>query len=84
MRNLPARALELYDKSIDLLRSADAQYLLADGRHDDARDCFQKSLEIFGEYFEGWDIAITLAYLADATLSAGDEAEAKALYLDSM
>jgi integrase len=84
MRNLPARALELYDKSIDLLRSADAQYLLADGQHDDARDCFQKSLEIFGEYFEGWDIAITLAYLADATLFAGDEAEAKALYLDSM
>jgi tetratricopeptide (TPR) repeat protein len=30
VRNLPARTLELYDKSIDLLRSADAQYLLAD------------------------------------------------------
>jgi tetratricopeptide (TPR) repeat protein len=58
--------------------------MLADGQYDDARDCFQKSLEIFGEYFEGWDISITLAYLADATLLAGGEAEAKAIYLDSL
>jgi len=58
--------------------------MLADGQYDDARDCFHKSLEVFGEYFEGWDISITLAYLADATLLLGDEAEAKTIYLDSL
>ncbi|RJP54296.1 MAG: tetratricopeptide repeat protein [Anaerolineaceae bacterium] len=58
--------------------------MLADGQYDDARDCFQKSLEVFGEYFEGWDISITLAYLANATLLSGDGVEAKAIYLDSM
>jgi tetratricopeptide (TPR) repeat protein len=58
--------------------------MMADGQHEEARECFQKSLDIFGEYFEGWDIAITLAYLADATLLSGDKSEAQKNYIEAL
>jgi tetratricopeptide (TPR) repeat protein len=58
--------------------------MMADGQHAEARECFQKSLEIFGDYFEGWDIALSLAYLAEATALSGNETEAKTIYHDAL
>jgi tetratricopeptide (TPR) repeat protein len=57
---------------------------LAEGQYVEAQGYFQKSLEIFGEYFEGWDIAISLIYLGDATLMSGDLAEAERIYLKAL
>ena len=57
---------------------------MADGQYEEAQECFQRSLAIFGEYFEGWDIAITVSYLADATHLSGDETEARKNYLDAL
>jgi len=54
---------------------------MANGQYTEAQGYFQKSLEIFGEYFEGWDIAQSLTYLGDATLMSGDLAHAKEIYL---
>ena len=58
--------------------------MMADGQYTEARNCLQKSLEIFGDYFEGWDIALSLAYLADATALSGNEIEAKTIYCDAL
>lgn len=57
---------------------------LATGRCIEAQDHFQKSLEIFGEYFKGWDIARSLTYLGDAAFMTGDLSEAEETYLDAL
>lgn len=54
---------------------------LAGGQYVEAQGYFQKSLEIFGEYFEGWDIALSLIYLGDAIRASGDLSEAEKIYL---
>jgi len=57
---------------------------MAAGEFAQAQDCFHKSLEIFRDYTIGWDIARATAYLAKATRSSGDDAEAKRYYLDAL
>jgi len=57
---------------------------MAAGRYVEAQSHLQKSLEIFGEYFKGWDIARTLGYLGDATLLAGNAVDAGKVYRDAL
>ena len=54
------------------------------GRCVEAQDYFQKSLEIFGEYYKGWDIARSLTYLGDAKIKMGDLKEAEKTYLNAL
>ena len=58
--------------------------LAEEGHYADARVELQKSLEIFRDYTEGWDIARTLSYLGDVTQKAGDLKKARAYYLDAL
>src|SRR5574342_143591 len=55
---------------------------LAEGDAAAARPLLRKSLEVFGDFFIGWDIARTLTYLGDATLRLGDVDEARKTYVD--
>ena len=57
---------------------------LAEGQPDPARVHLLKSLEIFGGFAVGWDIARSLTYLGDAALLAGDYPQARQLYLDGL
>jgi len=59
--------------------------LVAIARRDplEAQRHIRKSLEVFGGYIVGWDIARSLTYLGDAVLMAGDCSEAQRLYLDA-
>jgi tetratricopeptide (TPR) repeat protein len=57
---------------------------LAEGRFIEAESHFEKSLEIFGEYFKGWDIATTLIYLGEAKARSGNQSEAKRHLLDAL
>jgi tetratricopeptide (TPR) repeat protein len=57
---------------------------LAADHCDEAKRHLEKSLEIFGEYFKGWDIAQTLIYLGETYLHLGDDAQAKTILLDSL
>ena len=44
----------------------------------------EKSLEIFGEYFQGWDIALSLTYLGNAVRLSGNLDEARKIYLRAL
>ncbi len=55
---------------------------LAEGQYAQAQASLLKSLETFGEYYVGWDIVLTLNYLGDAALMAGDLPAAQRIYLD--
>jgi tetratricopeptide (TPR) repeat protein len=57
---------------------------LATGRCNEAQGHFQKSLEIFGEYYKGWDIARSLTYLGDTAFMTSDLQEAENNYLDAL
>jgi tetratricopeptide (TPR) repeat protein len=57
---------------------------LAEGKLDEAKSHFEKSLEIFGEYFKGWDIATTLIYLGEAQARSGNQSEARTGLLDAL
>ena len=57
---------------------------LAEGKFVEAQAHFEKSLEIFGEYFKGWDIATTLIYLGEAKAWSGNQSEAKKHLLDAL
>jgi tetratricopeptide (TPR) repeat protein len=50
---------------------------MAAGELAQAQACFRKSLEIFGDYTIGWDIARSTTYLADAARLSGDYDEAR-------
>ena len=54
---------------------------LAQGQYQDALAHLQKSLELFNEYAEGWDIARTLTYMGDAVQMSGEPLEARKIYL---
>jgi tetratricopeptide (TPR) repeat protein len=43
-----------------------------------------KSLEIFGEFAEGWDIAKSQTYLGDIAVKVGNFPEARRYYQDAM
>ena len=57
---------------------------LTEGRFVEAQAHFEKSLEIFGEYFKGWDIAITLIYLGEAKARSGKQSEARKHLLSAL
>jgi predicted ATPase/DNA-binding XRE family transcriptional regulator len=57
---------------------------LAEGQPGPAREHLLKSLEIFGEFAVGWDIARSLTYLGDAALLAGDDPQAREMYRDGL
>jgi len=57
---------------------------LAEGQYIEAQTHFQKSLEIFGEYTEGWDIALSLVYLGEVGIMAGNSTEARGNYLKAL
>lgn len=57
---------------------------LADDQFEEAKAQLLKSLEIFSEYTKGWDIILTLTYLGDVALRAGDYAEAGKIYQDTL
>jgi tetratricopeptide (TPR) repeat protein len=57
---------------------------LTEGKFIEAESHLEKSLEIFGEYFKGWDIATTLIYLGEARLLSGDQSEAKKYLLEAL
>lgn len=57
---------------------------LAGGQIHEAQGHFQKSLEIFGEYYQGWDIAISLFYMGEALRLSGNLAEARKIYLRAL
>jgi tetratricopeptide (TPR) repeat protein len=58
--------------------------LAEEGQFAEAKNEFQKSLEIFSDYTEGWDIARTLTYLGDVTQHMGDLKEARTFYLNAL
>ena len=53
---------------------------LAEGQYTEALAHFQKSLEVFGEYTIGWDIALSLIYLGDAVRLSDNLDEARKIY----
>jgi tetratricopeptide (TPR) repeat protein len=57
---------------------------LAEGKYAEAQAHFRKSLEIFGAYIEGWDIARSLTYLGDAVFMMGDLPEAESAYREAL
>jgi tetratricopeptide (TPR) repeat protein len=57
---------------------------MAEGQYTEAEACFQKCMEIFSEYSEGWDVAMTFNYLGEAKLMAGNFNEAKKNYRDAL
>jgi len=57
---------------------------MAVGQYAEAQSHFRKSLEVFGEYFIGWDIARTLIYLGETYILSGDPSEAKTILLDAL
>jgi tetratricopeptide (TPR) repeat protein len=54
------------------------------GQYPEAQASLLKSLEVFGEYFVGWDTAITLNYLGDVLLMMGDLPAAQMTYVDAL
>ena len=58
--------------------------LAEEGQYAEAKNEFQKSLEIFSDYTEGWDIARTLTYLGDVTQNISDLKEARVFYLKAL
>ncbi|HZD56893.1 MAG TPA: tetratricopeptide repeat protein [Anaerolineales bacterium] len=57
---------------------------LAAGQVTPAQTHLLKSLEIFGQFSQGWDIARSLTYLGDAARMAGDFPEARKYYQDAL
>lgn len=57
---------------------------MATGRCVEARRYFETSLEVFGEYFKGWDIARTLIYLGDSYILSYEPSKAKSILLDAL
>jgi len=57
---------------------------MAAGEYTEAQTHFTKSLEIFGEYFEGWDIAQSLTYFGDSVRLAGNLNKARDIYLNAL
>jgi tetratricopeptide (TPR) repeat protein len=57
---------------------------MAQGRLEDAKSLFYTSIETFGDYFIGWDIAKSWIYLGEATFRSGDFVEARQVYLESL
>jgi len=56
----------------------------ADGEFIEAQSHLQKSLEIFGEFSVGWDIARSQTYLGDTASMAGDLVQANQYYRDAL
>jgi predicted ATPase/transcriptional regulator with XRE-family HTH domain len=94
--NRPGEARALMQESIALCEQSKNRWgmgtayrflglaALAEGQFSEAQGYFRKSLEIFGEYIVGWDIARTLSYLGEATMLAGDLPEAREIYLNAL
>jgi tetratricopeptide (TPR) repeat protein len=57
---------------------------LGAGEYTLARNHILKSLEIFGQFSQGWDIARSLSYLGDAALMTGNLTEARKYYQDAL
>lgn len=57
---------------------------LGTGEYTQAQSHILKSLEIFGQFSQGWDIARSLAYLGDAARMAGNFPEARKYYQDAL
>ena len=57
---------------------------LAESQYIEAQAHFRKSLEVFGEYTEGWDIALSLFYLGEAAMMEGNLTEAGKKYLKAL
>jgi tetratricopeptide (TPR) repeat protein len=57
---------------------------LAEEQYMDAQVHFRTSLEIFGEYIVGWDIARSLVYLGDALLLSGSLPESRETYMQAL
>ena len=57
---------------------------LAEGQLTQAKTNLLKSLEIFGEFSVGWDIARSLAYLGDVAMLEGNFGEARKTYQDAL
>jgi len=57
---------------------------MAQGRLEEAKSLFRTSIEIFGDYFIGWDIAKSWIYLGEALFRSGDFVEARRAYLQSL
>jgi predicted ATPase/DNA-binding XRE family transcriptional regulator len=57
---------------------------MAEGEFAEANFHLLKSLEIFGEFSVGWDIARSLTYLGDVSLLVGNGDEARAYYQDAL
>ena len=57
---------------------------MAQGNYLEAQELFRKSLDIFGDYVIGWDIALSLNYLGDAMRLSGSLTEARKYYLNAL
>jgi tetratricopeptide (TPR) repeat protein len=57
---------------------------MAQGKLEEAKSLFRTSIETFGDYFIGWDIAKSWIYLGDAIFRSGDFVEARRVYLESL
>jgi hypothetical protein len=57
---------------------------LAHGDADKAQALLRKSLDIFGNYIVGWDIARSLTYLGDAASMVDELAEAHISYVNAL
>jgi tetratricopeptide (TPR) repeat protein len=49
-----------------------------------ARSFLQKSLDTFGDYIIGWDIARTLTYLGETARLSGDLNKARKIYTEAL
>ena len=57
---------------------------MAQGELEEAKSLFRTSIETFGDYFFGWDIAKSWVYLGEAVFRSGDLVEARRAYLEAL
>jgi tetratricopeptide (TPR) repeat protein len=57
---------------------------IAGGQYGEAKAHLRKSLEVFGKFITGWNIARSLTYLGEATSLDGDDPEARKIYLEAL
>lgn len=57
---------------------------MAQGRLEETKPLFRPSIETFGDYFIGCDIAKWWLYLDEATFRSGDFVDARRVYLKSL
>ncbi|HEX5807319.1 MAG TPA: tetratricopeptide repeat protein [Anaerolineales bacterium] len=60
------------------------QVKMEQGKLDEAKTLLQTSIETFGDYVIGWDIAKSSIYLAEAIRLAGDAAQAQRVYVEAL